>query len=86
MSAFGAELARQRTAARLNQTRLARASGIDRTAICHLETGGRQPRRATVEALADALRVTEYGRIRLHLAAGFVPRGYVVTGIIKEDS
>ncbi|MDD3643827.1 MAG: XRE family transcriptional regulator [Candidatus Krumholzibacteria bacterium] len=57
IGAIGINLRRLRKMRRMTQGRLAELAGISRVAYRNLETGASEPRRATLEALADALDV-----------------------------
>ena len=56
--AFGARLRVARESRDLNQTELAKVSGLQPAAIGHFESGRRKPSFANIRALARALRVS----------------------------
>jgi predicted ATPase/DNA-binding XRE family transcriptional regulator len=73
--AFGALLRRHRLAARLTQEALAERAGLSAKAVSALESGVRRsPYRATVDRLADALRLAPAQRAELAEAARRQPR------------
>jgi transcriptional regulator with XRE-family HTH domain len=42
----------------ITQARLAKATGISQTSICHIERGKKEPRASTLAKIADALETT----------------------------
>src|SRR6185437_945797 len=67
--AFGLLLKRYRRAAHLTQAQLAERAGFSVTYISKLERGARQPQRATVLLLADALDLSGDERVAFESAA-----------------
>lgn len=55
---FGARLRAARESRNLNQTELAKASGLQPAAIGHFEAGRRKPSFANIRALAKALEIS----------------------------
>lgn len=55
---FPTQLAKARKRRKLNQSELAKASGLQASAISHFETGSRKPSFDNLRKLADALSVT----------------------------
>src|SRR6185437_5826163 len=66
--AFGLLLKRYRRAAHLTQAQLAERAGFSVTYVSKLERGARQPQRATITLLADALDLSAPARIALESA------------------
>ena len=81
---FGEELRTQRRAARLSQSALGRLAAVHVSEINRFESGERTPQLFTAVKLAVALAGDEEARCRLLLSAGYVPPGYVVTGLRRE--
>lgn len=71
--AFATLLGEERARRGLSQNQLAFEAGLVPSCISRLEAGKRQPTRLTVEALANALALTDTGRGHLLRAAGFWP-------------
>ncbi len=85
---FGDELRRTRLQRGVTIERLANAAHRDRTMIWRLEKGQRSPSREMVAALIEGLGLDDgyrdeerQARVRLWLAAGFVPPMHRVTGL-----
>jgi predicted ATPase/DNA-binding XRE family transcriptional regulator len=73
--AFGAVLRRHRLAARLTQEALAERAGLSAKAVSALESGiRRSPYRATIDRLADALRLSPHQRAELAASGRRRPR------------
>lgn len=70
---FGALLARHRESRGLTKSELARQTGLNQGFISRLESGDRNPERATVTRLADALGLYTDDRDELFAIAGFWP-------------
>lgn len=74
---FGSLLRGYRMRAGLSMEGLARKARFhDHGVVWRIETGGRHPRRETVEAMADALALTTDERAKLVAAAGYLPEGW----------
>lgn len=58
MNTLAKNLVRYRTARKLTQGELASAAGLSRVAYRNIETGEAEPRSSTLQALADALKVS----------------------------
>lgn len=74
MSTFGTALAALRIRAGLSQMKLADRAGMDASSINRLEDGTRNPSRATVMDISQALELDIDETDRLREAAGFSSR------------
>lgn len=87
MGDFADELSRCRIVAGLSQNQLAQRAGIDKAMVSRLERRERHPSRETIGKLADALGLDDgtdedrQMRVALYLSAGYVPGGWIVTGL-----
>jgi len=81
MAEFGTLLRGHRERSGRSGKSVAAAAGIDAGYLSRLERGEREPpRRATVEALADALELSTDARAELLVAAGHLPDWLVRLG------
>lgn len=69
---FGDRLRYWRTERGYSQMRMAEFADCEPAAISRWESGSRNPRRQTVIALADALTLTGYARVRFFSSAGYI--------------
>lgn len=70
---FANALREYRKAARIPGRQLARRCGLSPSAVSRYESGERMPRYETVEAMALEMGLDREGRVRLMLAAGYIP-------------
>jgi transcriptional regulator with XRE-family HTH domain len=72
---FPGLLADLREHAGWSQHRLGIEAGLDGSFVCKLESGARQPSRDTIAQLAATLDLNPDDTARLHVSAGYLPRG-----------
>ncbi len=81
MTSFGTEVRRARERTGLSQIAFAELAGCHSTHIARIELGQRVPAKRAAVRIAVAASTDERERCRLVLSAGYVPPGYVVTGL-----
>jgi transcriptional regulator with XRE-family HTH domain len=64
----------------ISQSEVARQSRMSQTMICRYETGDRLPKRSAVDKLVGG----RLERVRLYIAAGFIPNSPVMRAVVAQ--